>query len=113
VAGDAIGHATSAQQANASAQEQSAACQQMSAASQVLHGRSNRLRALVETRGAVGTTPGSTAEFMVARQMDGMPTTREGDSPMRVTTVTPLNSRRVVNRTPASSSPARPGKQRA
>ena len=111
VAGDAIGHATSAQQANASAQEQSAACQQMSAASQVLHGRSNRLRALVETRGAVGTTPGSTSEFMVARRSDPMPHTREGGTPTHVRSVTPLNSRRVLNRAPAP--PARAGKRPA
>ncbi len=60
VAADAVGHATSAQQASASSHEQSAACQQMSAASQVLHGRSTRLRALVESRGARSNTPGAT-----------------------------------------------------
>jgi hypothetical protein len=77
----------------------------MSAASQVLHGRSNRLRALVETRGATGTTPGSTAEFMVAKHLDRMPATREGGTPTHVTTVTPLNSRRVTTRVSASSPP--------
>ena len=99
VAGDAVGHAVSAQQANASAQEQSAACQQMSAASQVLHGRSNRLRALVETRGAVGSMPSSTAEFMVSRKLAVVPAHDDGQTPSRVTSVTPLNSR-VLSRAP-------------
>ena len=104
VAIDAVGHATSAQQANASAQETSAACQQMSAASQVLHGRSNRLRKLVETRDAAGTTPGSTAEFKVARRLEMLPPTIEGGTPTRVTAVTPLNSR-VLNRAPSTRKP--------
>jgi methyl-accepting chemotaxis protein len=104
VAGDAAGHATSAQQANASAQEQSAACQQMSAASQVLHGRSNRLRKLVETRDAAGATPGSTAEFMVARKLEVVPATPEGGTPTRGTAVTPLNNR-VLNRAPSTRKP--------
>ncbi len=104
VASDAVGHASSAQQASASAQEQSAACQQMSAASQVLHGRSNRLRKLVETRDAAGTTPGSTAEFVVARNLEVVPPTPEGGTPTRVTAVTPLNNR-VLNRAPSSRKP--------
>ncbi|HYW51221.1 MAG TPA: methyl-accepting chemotaxis protein [Gemmatimonadaceae bacterium] len=99
VAGDAVGHAVSAQQANASAQEQSAACQQMSAASQVLHGRSNRLRALVETRGAVGNMPNSTAEFMVSRKIEAVPATADDAPPARVMSITPLNNR-VLNRAP-------------
>jgi methyl-accepting chemotaxis protein len=111
VAGDAIGHATSAQQANASAQEQSAACQQMSAASQVLHGRSNRLRALVETRGAVQATPGHTAEFMVSHKLEVVPPTRDSGTPTRVTSVTPLNNR-VLNRAPRSGTTP-PGKRQA
>jgi methyl-accepting chemotaxis protein len=104
VASDAAGHATSAQQANASAQEQSAACQQMSAASQVLHGRSSRLRALVDSRGAVNTTPGHTAEFMISNRPEIVPTTRDGGTPTRVTAVTPLNNR-VLNRAPRSKIP--------
>lgn len=110
VAGDAVGHATSAQQANASAQEQSAACQQMSAASQVLHGRSTRLRKLVETRDTTGTTPGSTAEYLVARKLEVVPTV-EGGTPSRVTAVTPLNNR-VLNRAPSTRKPP-PGKRQA
>ncbi|MDZ7631224.1 MAG: methyl-accepting chemotaxis protein [Gemmatimonadaceae bacterium] len=112
VAADAVGHATSAQQANASAQEQSAACQQMSAASQVLHGRSNRLRALVESRGAVSATPGSTAEFMVAKRLEVVPATPEGGTPVRVTSVTPLNNR-VLNRAPARAKFPPTGKRQA
>lgn len=112
VAGDAEGHATSAQQANASAQEQSAACQQMSAASQVLHGRSNRLRALVETRGAVGNTPGSTSEFMIARKLEVMPPRPDSGTPTRVTSVTPLNNR-VLNRAPRAARTPPPGKRQA
>ena len=112
VAGDAVGHATSAQQANASAQEQSAACQQMSAASQVLHGRSNRLRALVETRGAVGNTPGSTAEFLIARKLEVMPPSVESGTPTRVASVTPLNNR-VLNRAPRAGLTPPPGKRQA
>lgn len=102
VAADAVGHATSAQQANASAQEQSAACQQMSAASQVLHGRSNRLRALVESRGAMNSTPGTTAEFMVSNRLEVVVPTPEAGTPVRVTSVTPLNNR-VLNRAPTRS----------
>ena len=101
VATDAAGHATSAQQANASAREQSDACQLMSAASQVLHGRSNRLRALVESRGAVA----------LARQTprpELVPTSGTG-TPARSTVVTPLNNR-VLNRAPH---PRPPGKRRA
>ncbi|MES3035877.1 MAG: HAMP domain-containing methyl-accepting chemotaxis protein [Gemmatimonadota bacterium] len=112
VAGDAVGHATSAQQANASAQEQSAACQQMSAASQVLHGRSNRLRALVETRGAVGNTPGSTSEFMIARKLEVMPPRPESKTPSRASSVTPLNNR-VLNRAPRVTRTPPPGKRQA
>ena len=112
VAGDAAGHASSAQQANASAQEQSAACQQMSAASQVLHGRSNRLRALVETRGAMGITPGNTAEFMTTGKLEVMHTTPpDGSAPTRVTSVTPLNNR-VLNRAPRLGKTP-PGKRHA
>ena len=112
VAGDAIGHATSAQQANASAQEQSAACQQMSAASQVLHGRSNRLRALVETRGAKGMTPGNTAEFMMTGKLEVVHNTPpESGMPTRVTSVTPLNNR-VLNRAPRVGKTP-PGKRHA
>ncbi len=110
VAKDAAGHAISAQQANASAQEQSAACQQMSAASQVLHGRSNRLRALVDTRGAVNTTPGHTAEFMVSNRPELVSPTHPNGEPRRVTAVTPLNNR-VLNRAPSSKNP--PGKKLA
>ena len=112
VAGDAVGHATSAQQANASAQEQSAACQQMSAASQVLHGRSNRLRALVETRGAAQATPGHTAEFMVSHKLEVVPTTRNGGTPTRVSKITPLNNR-VLNRAPESRKVPPSGKRHA
>jgi methyl-accepting chemotaxis protein len=104
VAADAVGHARSAQQANASAQEQSAACQQMSAASQVLHGRSNRLRSLVESRGAMSATPGTTAEFTVARRLEVVPTGPDSGTPTRVTSVTPLNNR-VLNRAPRLSKP--------
>lgn len=104
VAADAVGHATSAQQANASAQEQSAACQQMSAASQVLHGRSNRLRALVESRGAITATPGNTAEFMVSKRLEVLAPTPEGGTPTRGTSVTPLNNR-VLNRAPRAKLP--------
>jgi len=99
VARDAVGHATSAQQANASAQEQSAACQQMSAASQVLHGRSKRLRKLIETRSTAQNTMEPTGEFTVARRLEVIVPTPEGGTPTRVTAVTPLNNR-VLNRAP-------------
>ncbi len=112
VAADAVGHATSAQQANASAQEQSAACQQMSAASQVLHGRSNRLRALVESRGAMNSTPGTTAEFMVSHRIEVVSPTQDGAAPARVTSVTPLNNR-VLNRAPTRSKLPPTGKRQA
>ena len=92
VAVDAAGHATSAQQANASAQEQSEACQLMSAASQALHGRSTRLRALVESRSISGHTP---AEVPTSPPRLGVIT----GTPVRVTAVTPLNNR-VLNRAP-------------
>lgn len=111
VAADAVGHATSAQQANASAQEQSAACQQMSAASQVLHGRSNRLRALVESRGAMGATPANTAEYTVPRRLEVLPQPPESGPPPRVTSVTPLNNR-VLNRAPRLGKTP-PGKRQA
>ena len=117
VAADAIGHASSAQQANASAQEQSAACQQMSAASQVLHGRSNRLRALVESRGAStplsATTPGLTGRTRL-EVVPGTPDggTPEGGTPGRVTSVTPLNNR-VLNRAPTRSKLPPSGKRQA
>jgi methyl-accepting chemotaxis protein len=106
VAADAVGHASSAQQANASAQEQSAACQQMSAASQLLHGRSNRLRALVETRGAINTTPGGTVEFSVASRLTVVPGSADqgAGTPASVTKVTPLNNR-VLNRSSQSDRP--------
>ncbi len=112
VAADAVGHATSAQQANASVQEQSAACQQMSAASQVLHGRSNRLRALVESRGAMSSTPGTTAEFMISNRLEVVAPTPEGGTPSRVTSVTPLNNR-VLNRAPTRSKFPPTGKRQA
>jgi methyl-accepting chemotaxis protein len=111
VAGDAVGHATSAQQANASAQEQSAACQQMSAASQVLHGRSNRLRALVESRGAMNITPGNTAEFMTTGRLEVVTGHVDSGTPARVTAVTPLNNR-VLNRAPRVGKTP-PGKRHA
>ena len=112
VAADAAGHASSAQQANASAQEQSAACQQMSAASQVLHGRSNRLRALVETRGASGLTPVNTAEFMTTGRLEVVHNTPpDGNQPARLTSVTPLNNR-VLNRAPRVGKTP-PGKRQA
>ncbi len=111
VAGDAVGHATSAQQANASAQEQSAACQQMSAASQVLHGRSNRLRALVESRGAISATPGHTAEFMTTGRLEMVSGTLDSGTPTRGTSVTPLNNR-VLNRAPRLGKTP-PGKRHA
>ncbi len=105
VAGDAVGHAISAQQANASTQEQSAACQQMSAASQVLHGRSNRLRKLVETREAAGSTPGSMAEIVITRQHEIIAPTVEGGTPTRVTAVTPITTR-ALNRAPSPRTPS-------
>ena len=111
VAGDAVGHATSAQQANASAQEQSAACQQMSAASQVLHGRSNRLRALVESRGASKATPGQTIEVVTNNRLEVVPNAPPSGQPTRVTAVTPLNNR-VLNRAP-NSGKTPPGKRHA
>ena len=117
VAADAIGHASSAQQANASAQEQSAACQQMSAASQVLHGRSNRLRALVESRG-VSTPLSTSAPALTGRsRLEVVPGTQEGGTPEggtpgRVTSVTPLNNR-VLNRAPTRSKFPPTGKRQA
>jgi hypothetical protein len=111
VAGDAVGHAMSAQQANASAQEQSAACQQMSAASQVLHGRSNRLRALVESRGATGTATGHTSEFMTTTKLEVVSGSSDGGDKPRGTSVTPLNNR-VLNRAPRVGKTP-PGKRHA
>jgi methyl-accepting chemotaxis protein len=100
VAGDAVGHATSAQQANASAHEQSAACQQMSTASQSLHGRSNRLRALVESRGGQTTEHdrGTAPTLTIVAGDANAPTSH------RQTAVTPLNNR-VLSRAPRTPRP--------
>jgi methyl-accepting chemotaxis protein len=106
VAADAVGHATSAQQASSSTQEQSAACQQMSAASQALHGRSNRLRALVESRGETGAAaalPGGPPPALAVIPGDEQ-------RPVRGRNITPLNNR-VLDRAPRTPRP--PGKRLA
>ncbi len=109
VASDAVGHATSAQRANASAQEQSAACQQMTAASEVLHGRSTRLRALVASRGEHAPTRTSTVETITP--LPGDPARQLRPAPTRLTVVTPLNNR-VLDRAPgrprSTAGPKRP-----
>jgi len=108
VAADAIGHATSAQQASASSHEQSAACQQMSAASQVLHGRSTRLRALVESRGARGTTPAATPVEHLRQDWRTTPLgTRSIHTPTRY--FTPVCALPAVAPRPATALP--PGQQ--
>jgi methyl-accepting chemotaxis protein len=103
VAADASGHAKSAQQANASAQEQSDACQQMSAAAQALHGRSTRLRALVDTKSPTATETHNNQHMTASAPETGTAMSPEQFRP-RLTSVTPINNR-VLNRAPRKPSP--------
>jgi methyl-accepting chemotaxis protein len=60
IAKTAEGHATAAEEVNASTQQQSAACEQMTSASNVLLSGSTQLRELV---GGLRTMPMATSEF--------------------------------------------------
>jgi methyl-accepting chemotaxis protein len=63
IARTAEGHATAAEEVNASTQQQSAACEQMTSASNVLLAGSTQLRELV---GGLRTMPLGTSEFRAA-----------------------------------------------